>query len=74
LPALPDALPGGNIRGVCARGGFELGFAWSEGKLQQVEVLSKAGQPCKLVVGDQKVEFDTTAGETYRFDGNLTRL
>ena len=71
LPALPDALPGGNIRGVRARGGFELSFTWSEGKLRQVEVLSKAGQPCKLVLGDQKVEFDTTEGETYRFDGNL---
>jgi len=28
LPALPDAIPGGRIAGVCARGGFELDFEW----------------------------------------------
>jgi hypothetical protein len=28
LPALPSALSRGGIKGVCARGGFELSFSW----------------------------------------------
>jgi alpha-L-fucosidase 2 len=73
LPALPDNLREGEIKGVCARGGFELSFAWNSGKLQQVEVLSKAGEPCKLKYGKNEVEFETRKGERYRFNGKLRK-
>ena len=74
LPALPDALPSGKISGVCARGGFELAFSWANGKLQKLQVLSKAGQNCKLHYGNRIVEMTTEKGKTYSFDGNLKRL
>jgi alpha-L-fucosidase 2 len=74
LPALPDALPSGNITGVCARGGFELTFSWSDGKLQKLEVLSKAGKKCKLKYGEKVIEMDTEKGKTYSFDGQLRKL
>ena len=74
LPALPDALPAGKISGVCARGGFELTFSWSGGKLQQLKVLSKAGQKCKLRYGDKTVELATQKGKSYSFDGELRQL
>jgi len=74
LPALPDALTEGKIYGVCARGGFELTFNWSNGKLQNLNVLSKAGQKCKLHYGDKIVEFDTQKGKSYLFDGGLKKL
>jgi len=73
LPALPDALPTGKISGVCARGGFELTFNWSGGKLQQLTVLSKAGQKCKLRYGDKVVEMQTEKGKIYSFNGELKR-
>ena len=53
LPALPDALPNGNISGVCARGGFDLSFQWKDGNLMGIEVLSKAGKNCKLKYKNQ---------------------
>lgn len=71
LPALPDALTEGEISGVSARGGFELSFAWADGALTRVEILSKAGQPCQLKYKDQLIHFDTQAGERYRFNGRL---
>lgn len=74
LPALPDALPSGKISGVCARGGFELTFSWANGKLQKLEVLSKAGQSCKLHYRDKLIEIPTEAGKTYTFDGNLKKI
>ena len=74
LPALPSVLPEGSISGVCARGGFELSFSWTEGKLSQLEVLSKAGTPCKLRYKDQTVEIATAPGETYTFDGELHKI
>ena len=71
LPALPDALPGGSISGVCARGGFELSFRWEGGKLVDLEVLSKAGKTCTLRYGDLEASFPTQAGERFLLDGTL---
>ncbi|MEO9512825.1 MAG: glycoside hydrolase family 95 protein [Flavobacteriaceae bacterium] len=71
LPALPSALPKGTIAGVCARGGFELNFSWEDSELTNVEVLSKSGGKCTLVFKDKRIEFDTTKGERYQFDGIL---
>jgi alpha-L-fucosidase 2 len=74
LPALPDALPSGKIDGVCARGGFELAFSWNGGKLDKLQVLSKAGQKCILRYGGKVVELTTEKGKIYSFDGELKRL
>jgi alpha-L-fucosidase 2 len=74
LPALPTVLPKGSISGVCARGGFELAFSWEDGALVQVEVLSKAGENCRLRYGDRNVEFETSPGAVYILDGNLQKI
>jgi len=74
LPALPAALPEGEISGLCARGGFELSFAWEGGKLIRVSLLSKAGEPCTLRYGDREVQFKTKAGEVYTFDSRLKKI
>lgn len=71
LPALPSALPYGEIKGIKARGGFELNLKWNEGKLVYVEVIAKAGGNCKLRYGDITVNLPTKAGETFKFDGKL---
>ncbi|MBA4866736.1 glycoside hydrolase family 95 protein [Streptomyces sp. PSKA54] len=43
LPALPPSLPNGQVRGLLARGGFEVDLAWSEGALQGGELRSRTG-------------------------------
>lgn len=48
LPALPPAWPEGAVRGLKARGGFELGATWQAGKLIAAEVRSKLGHPLVL--------------------------
>jgi alpha-L-fucosidase 2 len=51
LPAIPDEWQSGSFQGVCVRGGFELNFNWKEGKVNQVEILSKTGNKCRIKAG-----------------------
>jgi len=73
LPALPSSWAEGKVTGVCARGGFEVDITWQAGKLTEVVIRSKNGNPCRLVYGDQTLEFETQAGQTYRFNQALKR-
>ena len=74
LPALPDALINGSVKGLCARGGFEINMQWSNGKLNAVSILSKAGNDCWLQYQNKQLHFKTTKGILYRFDKNLKML
>jgi len=48
LPALPGAWRQGRVKGLVARGGFEVGIIWRDGKVERVEILSKKGNPLRL--------------------------
>ena len=51
LPALPEGWKDGEFNGVCARGAFELDFQWADGKVTKAKVLSKAGEVCRISLG-----------------------
>ena len=48
LPALPDAWSEGSVKGLCARGGFEVEEHWSKGRLTRATVLSRRGGVLRL--------------------------
>jgi alpha-L-fucosidase 2 len=50
LPALPTAWADGEINGIMARGGFQIKLQWKNGKMSQMQILSKAGGLCRLKV------------------------
>lgn len=48
LPALPDAWKEGHVKGMIARGNFEIEMWWQNGKLTRAFITSKNGGICKL--------------------------
>jgi alpha-L-fucosidase 2 len=67
LPALPAEWPTGKFYGVKARGGFEIDFEWENKKVTRVNILSTAGNRCKILLPDGIKEFETIKGNNYVF-------
>ena len=66
LPALPDAWKNGELKGVCAKGNFELDIAWKNGELAEVSILSKNGGACEVRYKDVVTTLKTVKGKTYK--------
>lgn len=71
LPALPQAWSKGKVRGICARGGFDVNIDWENGRAVRIEILSRLGEPCTLRYGENVKKVETFKGKRYVFDGNL---
>jgi len=71
LPALPPAWPTGSVKGLRARGGFEVDIQWKEGRLTGATLRSTGGQRCKVRYGDKVVDVTLVPGKTCSLDGAL---
>lgn len=63
LPALPDAWSDGHFAGLRARGGFAVSARWAGGRLQQAEITSLAGGPCRVKLGELEASAPTQRGD-----------
>ena len=48
LPALPDAWQDGEVKGLCARGGFMVDMSWQQGQLKKAVIKSKLGGTLRI--------------------------
>lgn len=67
LPALPSAWPAGRVRGLRARGGFEVDMSWSAGRLTEAQILSTLGGLARVRYDDIVREHETAVGERTAF-------
>ena len=64
LPALPRAWANGFIRGLRARGGFEVDIVWSNGALLSAELRGAPGGVAKVRYGDKVKEIRVARGRS----------
>lgn len=64
LPALPQAWADGEVKGLCARGGFEVNMKWKDHKLIQASIYSKKGGESELIYHGGKTKVILKPGET----------
>ena len=48
LPALPSELANGSVRGLLARGGFEVDISWANSKIKNARIKSSIGGVCRI--------------------------
>jgi alpha-L-fucosidase 2 len=73
LPSLPSALPEGSVRGLCARGGFIVDLNWKDGKVTDVNILSKIGGKLRVHAGEYNFESGTKPGEKIHLGKDLIK-
>ena len=66
LPALPGKWPSGEVKGLMARGGFEVDIKWEDGKLVSARILSKLGNDLKIRYGKEVSEYSTIPGQVIK--------
>ncbi len=71
LPALPAAWPEGSVKGLRARGGFEVDIAWKYGRLSSVVIRSDKGGICRLSYQDKTVDLKFKNSQRRALDAQL---
>ena len=69
LPALPAAWTDGAVRGLCARGGFEVDLRWRSGRLWSVILRSRNGGEVPVRYQERVVHARVAAGVPFRLRG-----
>lgn len=74
LPALPDAWPTGQVKGLKTRGGFEIDIDWKDGKLNRLVIKSTSTKMARIKYGQNEIELEVPKGEFVKLTGNLEPL
>lgn len=73
LPSLPNALQTGSVKGLKARGNFEIAIEWQNGKLISSTIKSLIGGALHLRLGNKTALFNTVKNEVIKVNYLLER-
>lgn len=71
LPALPKAWKTGSVKGLRARGGFEVDMNWADGKLVSATIRGPKRAECNVRLRDFSVNHELNARGELRLDAGL---
>src|SRR3989442_2583072 len=74
LPALPKAWATGSVKGLRARGGFEVDMNWKEGALAAAIIRSITGTECNVRHGELVIALHLKPGSAARLNERLERI
>ena len=74
LPALPNALATGSVKGLCARGGFTVSLQCKDGTLIQADITGKHSGKLHVSYNGRTVILATKSGETTRLNAMLQKI
>jgi alpha-L-fucosidase 2 len=74
LPALPKAWGSGSVKGLRARGGFEIDMVWENGELKEAKIRSLLGNPLKVKLHGSTSEFSLEASKKIVINEKLEKF
>jgi alpha-L-fucosidase 2 len=69
LPAVPEEWASGSVKGLCARGDFELDMQWEEGEIVSVTISSERGGSSNVRFKDSIIALTLEPGEEKSLTG-----
>ncbi len=71
LPAVPKEWANGEVKGLCARGGFVIDMTWKNGKTEKVKIFSKKGGSTSILNDGELQQITIKPGESKILDSDL---
>ena len=74
LPALPKSWVSGSVKGLRARGGYEVDVTWRDGKLESATIRNVSGlTKCKVRLGGKTTDLKVKNGEAISLNAKLKK-